>query len=78
MSFKPEVAPVLYGVVFVLSNREQKAWIRQIATILDQSDVDSTSYVVDTSSSSIGRKYAKIDEIGVYKIYSGRSNRRWR
>jgi len=56
------IAPVKVGVLPLLNNKEQHAYIAKIAGLLQQSNI---SFKVDDSGASIGKRYARTDEIGV-------------
>jgi glycyl-tRNA synthetase len=60
--FSPLVAPVKVGVCFVRKVPEQEALVAQITDSLVDHGLYSSS---DTSSTAIGRKYARFDEIGI-------------
>ena len=62
MSFPPAVAPVKVGIFRLINNAAFEPFIHRISNAL----VDSAIAVkVDSSSGTIGRRYARADEIGI-------------
>lgn len=62
MKFNPQVAPQKCAVLPISSNPEMNAIVEEIAAALMESDMSTK---VDTSTASLGRRYARADEVGV-------------
>lgn len=62
MRFRPEVAPHKCAVLPISSSAEMNAVVDEIASELMDSDLSTR---VDKSTASLGRRYARSDEIGV-------------
>lgn len=62
MKFNPQVAPQKCAVLPISSNPEMNAIVDAIAADLMDSDMSTK---VDTSTASLGRRYARADEVGV-------------
>mmetsp|Transcript_17950 Transcript_17950/g.20745 ORF Transcript_17950/g.20745 Transcript_17950/m.20745 type:complete len:713 (+) Transcript_17950:178-2316(+) len=62
MKFNPQVAPNKCAILFISSNDETNAVVDEIATSLMDCDL---SVRVDKSTASLGRRYARSDEVGV-------------
>jgi len=62
MKFNPRVAPFKVAVLPISSNDECNVIVERIASNLMEEDISTR---VDTSSASLGRRYARCDEIGV-------------
>ena len=62
MGFRPEVAPHKCAVLPISSSAEMNAVVDEIAGELMDSDLSTR---VDKSTASLGRRYARSDEIGV-------------
>jgi glycyl-tRNA synthetase len=62
LSLPPIIAPLKCSVLPLSNNPELKPYIKQISAILTKNDV---SHKVDDSSGSIGRRYARTDEIAI-------------
>jgi glycyl-tRNA synthetase len=62
MKFNPQVAPQKCAVLPISSNPEMNAIVEEIAAALMDSDMSTK---VDTSTASLGRRYARADEVGV-------------
>lgn len=62
MRFNPRVAPFKVAVLPISSNDECNTIVERIASNLMEEDISTR---VDTSSASLGRRYARCDEIGV-------------
>lgn len=59
--FKPCVAPIKCLVAPLSSNKEFRAKVREVVSLLRSNGISSR---VDDSSNSIGRRYARNDELG--------------
>lgn len=62
MAFKPCVAPIKLGIFRLLNNAQFDAIV---ASIRDTMQADNISSRVDSSSGSVGRRYARSDELGI-------------
>jgi len=62
MGFNPQVAPLKCAVLPLSNSKEMNVVVDEIAADLMASDL---SVRVDTSSTALGRRYARVDEIGV-------------
>jgi glycyl-tRNA synthetase len=62
MRFKPQVAPDKCAVFPISSNKECNLIVDEIAADLMENDLSTR---VDKSSASLGRRYARADELGV-------------
>lgn len=62
MRFKPQVAPEKCAVLPISSNKECNLIVDDIAKDLMDSDLATR---VDKSSAALGRRYARVDELGV-------------
>lgn len=62
MKFNPQVAPQKCAVLPISSNPEANAVVDEIAQSLMESDLATR---VDKSTASLGRRYARSDEVGV-------------
>jgi glycyl-tRNA synthetase len=62
MRFKPQVAPDKCAVFPISSNKECNIIVDEIAADLMENDLSTR---VDKSSASLGRRYARADELGV-------------
>jgi len=62
MRFKPQVAPEKCAVLPISSNKECNLIVDEIAADLMDSDLATR---VDKSSAALGRRYARVDELGV-------------
>mmetsp|Transcript_10657 Transcript_10657/g.19902 ORF Transcript_10657/g.19902 Transcript_10657/m.19902 type:complete len:716 (+) Transcript_10657:131-2278(+) len=62
MKFNPQVAPQKCAVLPISSNPETNAVVDEIASSLMESDLSTR---VDKSTASLGRRYARSDEVGV-------------
>jgi glycyl-tRNA synthetase len=70
MAFEQEVNPIRYGVISLINSEEHMIYVRDICDILDQSSSASKMYRVDTTSVSIGKKYARMDEVGIHTVFT--------
>lgn len=61
-NFPPAVAPVKVSVLPLIGNEEMLKYVEPIRKILVQNGI---SYKVDDVNDSIGRRYARTDEIGI-------------
>uniref|UniRef100_A0A7R9W8N5 Anticodon-binding domain-containing protein n=1 Tax=Pseudictyota dubia TaxID=2749911 RepID=A0A7R9W8N5_9STRA len=62
MKFKPQVAPNKCAILPISSAPEMNAVVDEIAADLMNSDISTW---VDKSGASLGRRYARADEVGV-------------
>ena len=62
MSFKPSVAPIKVGIYRLLSNASFNPIISEIREMLQAVDISNR---VDSSAGTIGRRYARSDELGI-------------
>ena len=62
MAFKPCVAPIKLGIFRLLNNAQFDAIV---ASIRDTMQAANLSSRVDSSSGSVGRRYARSDELGI-------------
>ncbi|CAF1313107.1 unnamed protein product [Adineta steineri] len=58
----PLIAPYKCAVLPLSVNAEFKPFVKQISDLLTQADI---SHKIDTSSSNIGKRYARCDELGI-------------
>lgn len=70
MSFDEEVCPIRYGVISLINSPEHMEYVKMICDRLDKDVSVSKSYRVDTSGVSIGKKYARLDEMGVNIVFT--------
>ena len=62
MRFNPQVAPNKCAVLPISSSTEVNAVVDDIASSLMETDL---SVVVDKSTAALGRRYSRVDEVGV-------------
>jgi glycyl-tRNA synthetase len=62
LSFPPAVAPIKVAIFFHAVQVENSPYLELILSLLSEFDISSK---VDESSASIGKKYARMDELGV-------------
>jgi len=62
LSLPPVVAPTKCSVLPLSRNKEFDPFVKKLSTALTEQDI---SHKVDDSSGSIGRRYARTDEIGI-------------
>ncbi|KAK3728147.1 hypothetical protein QZH41_019460, partial [Actinostola sp. cb2023] len=62
LSLPPAVAPVKCSVLPLSRNKEFEPYVKQLSVALTELDI---SHKVDDSSGSIGRRYARTDEIAI-------------
>jgi glycyl-tRNA synthetase len=62
MSFKPCVAPIKVGIYRLLNNAAFTPIINKLRDLLQGSNVTNR---IDSSSGSVGRRYARADELGI-------------
>ncbi|CAF4396279.1 unnamed protein product, partial [Adineta steineri] len=58
----PLIAPYKCAVLPLSVNAEFKPFVKQISDLLTQADI---SHKIDTSSSNIGKRYTRCDELGI-------------
>jgi glycyl-tRNA synthetase len=61
-NFPPSVAPYKVSILPLIANQEFLQFVEPIRKILVQNGI---SYKIDETSDSIGRRYARTDEIGI-------------
>jgi glycyl-tRNA synthetase len=61
ISLKPSIAPVQCAIFPLVSNDDLEACVKRISTVLRKAKI---SQHIDTSGVSIGKRYARVDEIG--------------
>lgn len=62
LSFKPRLAPVKCSILSVINHSDFKPYIAKIKSILKQRQI---SCKVDDGNATIGKRYARTDEIGI-------------
>ena len=62
MSFKPCVAPIKVGIYRLINNAAFTPVINQLRDLFQASNVTNR---IDSSSGSVGRRYARADELGI-------------